>query len=328
MFFSPQVGVIVKAWASLLLGALTLVLAVWTNVSSSGTLLLLAGISFGLAVLLGVRAQVEVRRSGGQFAGNGPAVLGTGIAAFALVPVLVGWEESVRWAAFRAASITYLKSIGQAMHAYHAEHGHLPPAALRDKQGRPLLSWRVLLLPYLEQRDLFKKFRLDEPWDSRHNLPLLNQIPRIYNPLIGIQGGEINTTFFQVFVGKGTPFEGEGLTLAKIEEADGCANTILVVEAEVAVPWTKPEDLTFRVDQPLPPLGDSYKKEYYINPKGRYLALFADGSVRCFFHNTPEELIRPLVTWDGGEAVDWNQLEPWCRGMRGEATLGKPGPQH
>ena len=66
------------------------------------------------------------------------------------------------------------------------------------------------------------------------------------------------------------------------------------------------------------------RREAYVNPRGRFLALFADGSVRCFFHDTPERLIRPLVTWDGGEEVDWSRLEPWCRG---EGTLGKPRPE-
>jgi hypothetical protein len=82
------------------------------------------------------------------------------------------------------------------------------------------------------------------------------------------------------------------------------------------VPWTKPADLPYAADLPLPPLGDFYKKECYVNPRGRFLALFADGSVRCCFHETPEQLVRPLVTWNGHEDMHWNELEPWCPGVR------------
>ena len=133
-------------------------------------------------------------------------------------------------------------------------------------------------------------------------------------------------TYFQVFAGKGSPFGGEGLTLEKIEAADGGANTILVVEGGAAVPWSKPEDLSYAADQPLPPLGDLYLNECYVNPRGSFLTLFADGSVRCFFHDTPESLLRPLITWNGSEPVDWSVLEPWCKGIRREASLGQPRP--
>jgi len=315
-----------QALASLLLGSLAFVLAVCTNITGSRTALVLTGISFLLAIVLGALARIEANRSGGQLAGAGRVPIGIVIAVCAVIPVFVGAAEAVRWATVRMQGINNLKSIGLAMQAYQEEHGRLPPAAVRDKEGRPLLSWRVLLLPYLEDRELYNKFRLDEPWDSRHNRALLDRMPGIYRALPGNPESEPNTTVYQVFVGKGTVFEREGLTAEKINAADGCANTILVVEAGESVPWTKPADLRYAADQPLPPLGDLYRKENYVNPRGRFLALFADGSVRCFFHDTPERLIRPLLTWKGGEEVDWNQLEPWCRGMRGEATLGKPRP--
>ncbi|HEV3262858.1 MAG TPA: DUF1559 domain-containing protein [Gemmataceae bacterium] len=315
-----------KAWASLVLGILAFALAVCTNITSSRTALLLTGICFLLAVLLGVLAKIEANRSGGRLMGKGRVPIGIVIAACALVPLFVGAAESVRWTVVRISGINNLKSIGLAMQAYQGEHGRLPPAAVRDPEGRPLLSWRVLLLPYLEDKELYKQFRLDEAWDSPHNKALLDRMPGIYRALPGNPSGEPNTTFYQVFVGKGTAFAGEELALKRINAADGCANTVLVVEAAESVPWTKPADLHYATDQPLPPLGDLYRNEHYVNPRGRFLALFADGSVRCFFHDTPERLLRPLITWNGGEEVDWNQLEPWCRGMRGEASLGKPRP--
>jgi hypothetical protein len=316
----------VKLWASFVLGILTVVSAVATNITSSRTTLVLTGISFVLAIGAGVLAKFEVNARGERLIGKGRIPTGIIVAVLGLIPVFVGAAESIRWVTVRYQAANSLKGIGLAFQAYQERHGRLPPAALRDREGRPLLSWRVLLLPYLECQELYRQFHLDEPWDSPHNKPLLDRMPRIYYPGRGYSQVDPSKTYYQVFVGKGTPFESEGLTLEKIDAADGCANTILVIEAGESVPWTKPEDLPYAADHPLPPRGDFYRDEYYVNPRGRFLALFADGSCRCFFQDTPEHLLRPLVTWNGGEAVDWNQLEPWCPGVPGEATLGKPRP--
>src|SRR5207302_9126297 len=132
-----------------------------------------------------------------------------------------------------------LKQIGVAMHRRMDVHKVLPgPAIYRDKLAPPLLSWRVALLPYLEQQDLYKQFRLDEPWDSEHNKKLLGKMPDVYRS----PGAKApTTTHYQVFVGQGTIFEGPGgIGFAQI--LDGTSNTLMVVEAAAAVPWTKPED--------------------------------------------------------------------------------------
>ena len=76
--------------------------------------------------------------------------------------------------------INNLKQIGLAMHNYHARHKTFPPAYTVDKDGKPLLSWRVLILPYLEQDALYKEFHLDEPWDSEHNRALIDRMPTTY----------------------------------------------------------------------------------------------------------------------------------------------------
>src|ERR1700681_2736714 len=95
-----------------------------------------------------------------------------------------------------------------AMHIYQEVHGTLPPAAVCDKDGKPLLSWRVLLLPYMEQQALYDQFHLDETWDSPHNLPLLARMPKFYAPFNGKPTPRPYTTFYRVFVGKGAAFEG------------------------------------------------------------------------------------------------------------------------
>jgi hypothetical protein len=323
---SSSLRLAVSLWASFVLGVVTLVLAIATNVTSSRAMLICTGLSFFFAILCGIVAKIEGRRSGGPLAAWQTVPTGIIVAAFGLLPVFVGAAEAIRWAAVKLNAMNGLVYIGRAFQAYEKEHGRLPPAAVRDAAGRPLLSWRVLLLPYLEAGELYREFHLDEPWDSPHNRPLLDRMPGVYRPTPGNPVPEPFMTYFQVFVGKGSPFGGEELTLEKIKAADGGANTILVVEGGASVAWSKPVDLSYAADQPLPPLGNLYLNECYVSPRGSFLTLFADGSIRCFFHDAPESLLRPLITWNGGEPLDWSALEPWHKGRRREASLGQPWP--
>src|SRR5262245_32263376 len=141
------------------------------------------------------------------------------------------------------------------MHNYEAKHGRLPPAVVYGEDGKPLLSWRVLILPYVEQGELYKQFKLDEPWDSPHNLELLPKMPDVY-AAPPRRAGKFPPfhTICHIFVGKGTPFEeGKALRL-KDDFPDGLSNTLLVIEAGKPVPWTKPENLEYDPDKPLPEL--------------------------------------------------------------------------
>jgi hypothetical protein len=168
-----------------------------------------------------------------------------------------------------------------AIHSYAEKEGTLPPAALRGKGGRPLLSWRVAILPYIEQEALYREFRLDEPWDSPHNLALLPRMPRLYAPFDGSQPSELHSTFYQVFVSKGTPFEGpRGL---KLKPFQGGRPTLLIVEAGEAVPWTKPADLVYDPARPLPKLGG-------ILRDGRFRATLADSFVGTYDLSDEAEL--------------------------------------
>ena len=90
-----------------------------------------------------------------------------------------GAVTSVQSAAERANSSNNLKQIGLGMHNYHDQNNKLPPPYLKTKDGKPGLSWRVIL-PYIEQDFLYRQFKLDEPWDSPKNLALLNQMPQTY----------------------------------------------------------------------------------------------------------------------------------------------------
>jgi hypothetical protein len=179
-----------------------------------------------------------------------------------------------------------LRLIALAMHSYHEKHGRLPPAVVRSVDGAPLYSWRVLLLPYLEQEALYAQFHLDEPWDSPHNLPLLNRIPRVYRPEFSATP-DPSMTFYQVFVGPGSAFEGDKGLQVPDDFPDGANKTILVVEARTAVPWTKPEDIPFGRDLPLPEFGSPRRGRFGRLETGEYIpvtfyAALVDASVDVF----------------------------------------------
>src|SRR5207248_5831864 len=181
--------------------------------------------------------------------------------------------QRVREAARLELEMNNFKQIGLAFHGYQDVYRVFPASASYDKKGKPLLSWRVHLLPYLDQEKLYKEFKLDEPWDSDHNKKLIKKIPKVYiSPsLPGLT--EEGKTIYVVPAGPGTAFAGkEGIPIAKI--TDGLSNTILALEADAdrAVIWTKPVDVQVNLKEPARGLrrhGD----------RG-FLALFFDGSVR------------------------------------------------
>jgi RNA polymerase sigma factor (sigma-70 family) len=202
--------------------------------------------------------------------------------------------QKVQTASARTQSMNNLKQMVLAMHNYHGTYGRFPPAAITDAEGKPLLSWRVAILPYIEGDALYREFKLDEPWNSEHNKKLLARMPPVYAPTKA-KAKERFTTFYQVFTGPGTPFEdAKGNRIADI--TDGTSNTIMAVEAEHAVPWTKPEDLPFDPNKPLPKLGGD-------NSEG-ILAAFCDGSVRFISKAVEEKTLRALITRNGGESVN------------------------
>jgi hypothetical protein len=190
-----------------------------------------------------------------------------------------------------------LTKLAGALQAYHRQHGHLPPPAVYAADGRPLLSWRVLLLPQLGEEELFKQFHLDEPWDGEHNRSLLENMPDVYE-----SGNPVrisHCTFYQAVVGPGTLFEGrQGVLLESIR--DGASQTVLLAEGREPVPWTKPQELAFTPDGPLPYLGGSLPDGFYV--------LFADGQPRFLRRTVEERTLRALFTRAGGEKVDVNKL--------------------
>jgi hypothetical protein len=226
-----------------------------------------------------------------------------------LVPCVQKVPDGEGWVRSRAS----LRGVTYALLAYHDIYKRLPPAAVTDKKGRPLYSWRVLLLPYLEEKGLYQQFQLDEPWDSPHNKKLVEKTPRCYQPFLGGEEGP-GLTRYQVCVGPGTAFERPGLRLSPQDFPDGLADTLLVVEGGEAVPWSKPADLAYDPNGPLPSLGGAFDKPvhflcYEVGRNPGFNAAFADGTARFLARDIDERTLRGLITRNGGEKVELSGLE-------------------
>jgi uncharacterized protein (TIGR03067 family) len=207
--------------------------------------------------------------------------------------------EKVRTAAQRVTSDNNLKQLALAMHSYHDTYKHLP-AVITDKAGEPLLSWRVAILPFIEENALYKEFKLDEPWDSPHNKKLLARMPKVYAPVLG-KTKEPHSTYYQGFVGPGTVFEpGKKLRLVA-DVPDGTSNTIFAVEAGEAVPWTKPADIPYDPKKALPKLGGLFADGFHI--------ALMDGSTRWVNRRFNEAILRLAITRNDGQPVDLEKLD-------------------
>lgn len=189
-----------------------------------------------------------------------------------------------------------MRQIGLALHNYASDYNKFPEN-ITSKDGKPLLSWRVLLLPYLEQDALFKQLKLDEPWDSEHNKALISKMPKVFS--VDDKTEKNHTTAWQRWSGVGTAFE-PNKKLFFNDVTDGTSNTIFLAEAEETVPWTKPADLEFDANKPLPKLGTRFGNEHQL--------VMFDGSSRSWPATAKEATLKAFITRAGGEVVDFPQL--------------------
>ena len=168
---------------------------------------------------------------------------------------------------------------------YHAQHGRLPPPVLLSPDGRTRHSWRVAILPFIEREELFQKYRLNEPWDSEHNRQLLPLAPNCMRSPIA-PPDSVNTSYFAL-VGKGTAFgDSKGIS---IDETPGrLRQTVILIETNRDIPWTKPDDIEFTLNAELPRLGGIHPKLFWT--------VFGDGALRGFPLDFAPEKLRAAFT--------------------------------
>ncbi len=210
-------------------------------------------------------------------------------------PLVSQITGAVRVGPANARTINNMKQIAFAMIGYHDVNGAMPSAAIVGKKGKPLLSWRVHMLPYIEQTPLYQQIKLDEPWDSAHNKKVFDDhpMPSVFELAGTTKPGDKNT-HMQVFRGNGAMFDlVKGVKLTEI--SDGSSNTIMFATAKTAVPWMKPDDMEFD------PKADPRDLLLYIG--GRTNVCFGDGSVRSLKRLVSVENMRGLITKSGGEVV-------------------------
>ena len=197
-----------------------------------------------------------------------------------LVVMMEKLVQQSRQTARQSQVANNLKQLAMAMHHYHATYNQIVPNAIVDESGKPLLSWRVTLLPYLGQAELFQQFKLDEPWDSEHNKALISKMPASYaDPTSDIAAGMTRTRlpYFDGSVGAtDKPLRIRDIT-------DGTSNTIWLVHAPVsaAVEWTKPD--RWEMD------ANNLKRSLFGDAAATYAA-YLDGSVRSI---------------DAGKSLEW-----------------------
>ncbi|MDB5313650.1 MAG: hypothetical protein JWO38_7852 [Gemmataceae bacterium] len=221
----------------------------------------------------------------------------------ASVGLMLPAVQKVREAAARTTDANNLKQLALGMLNYDGAYGRLPPVAWGTKveNGRQTgnLSWRVAILPFIEQAALYQQFHHDEPWDSPHNRRLIPQMPKTYaSPRAAAEPGK---TYYKVFVGGGAIFDrGPQGSLPLVLIPDGSSNTIMIAEGGDPVVWTKPDDFEFDPKKDLPKLA-------LPGTNGINVAM-ADGSVRYVdLGRVSEKTLKHAIQAHDGEPLgpDW-----------------------
>ncbi|MEX0825023.1 MAG: DUF1559 domain-containing protein [Pirellulaceae bacterium] len=214
-------------------------------------------------------------------------VLCIGVLTALLLPAV----SQARTAARSMQSSNNLKQIGLALHNYHDVHKALPPAYSTDSEGKPLLSWRVAILPYVESSPLYDQFHHDEPWDSPHNLSLLDQMPDVYRSPNATETPSSESNYLAISAPRSL-FPSTGETISFQDCPDGISNTLAVLEVfDATVPWTQPDDVS-----PAQAF-----KEISESPVPRHNAVMGDGSVRALERTTARSEVDAMITRDGGD---------------------------
>jgi|GEM_PF-1780727 len=231
----------------------------------------------------------------GRFAGDGSQLTLLGSSpeeTIQLARRLFGLKD----AETSSGSVESLKRLTIALHNFHDNYDQFPPQALVNTSGDRLMSWRVMLLPFLDQQKLYEQFHLDEPWNSEHNKQLISQMPDVFRPGNGQSPADFHTCLLAPMT-ENSVFGSRGLPTRIQDVTDGTSNTLLLVEADVskAVIWTKPEDLVVDVAAPILSLAPESTTGFW--------ASYVDGSVRFILKDNSSKVIQAIMSMNGNDTM-------------------------
>lgn len=229
-------------------------------------------------------------------------------------PIIHVARESSR----RSSCANHLKQLGLALLHYHGQHGCLPPACVVGEDGKPMHSWRVLVLPYLEEESLFRAYHLDEPWDGPNNAKIARQNPQLGDFHCPSDSTDRSCTSYVAVVGPRTLWPGaKGASLEDIP--DGVSETILLIELPGSgIHWMAPRDVSFDelCQRAASGGGDGLASVHtvsggwFYHPTRVIHAVMASGAWHRLRADLSAEQLAALLTRDGGETIDWEALEP------------------
>ncbi len=251
------------------------------------------------AIVLGIHAVRSIDHSPDDLGGKPIVAAGLLLSGMQIAGTcvwLVSQTEKPRQAAARITSVNNLKQIAIALHSFHDDYQYFPSDGAAPLSVPSKLSWRVQILPYLEQQRLYDQFHHDEPWDSPHNLKLLPLMPNIYlDPRFqSRQDLATGLTYYRGFAGPGGVLGANPpVSLALGDNVGFAANTLMAIEAGDSVPWTKPEDPDFNESSP------------FGGPKRvKFVAVFVDGHVQTLPQDFDREMIRRMMNWENTEPIN------------------------
>jgi hypothetical protein len=216
-----------------------------------------------------------------------------------LVPVLSEPRDAGRSSLCREN----LKVLALALDNYRGDHGRFPPPYVADKDGKPMHSWRVLILPYLEER-LWEQYRFDEPWDGPNNRQLA---PMRCSPVpflcLSDRSNRITSTTTNYLMVTGPGTASEALSAKGSAKLVVPKRILLVEVANSGIDWMEPKDLTLEEARAgLFPESGLGMSSQHTDPKVVHVAL-ADGRVIRLSRNLPPETLEALLTGDLDEAA-------------------------
>ncbi len=205
---------------------------------------------------------------------------------------------AAREAARRTQAANNGKQMALAFHNYADAHGQFPPAVLIGPKGHKY-SWRVAMLPFMEQQALYDKYKFDEPWDSKNNLEVMEMMPPLFRHPNDLPGST-NASYFAL-TGPGTMFDPEVKKMGFRDILDGTSNTIMFVEAKRDIPWTKPVDIEYDPKEELPKFGG-------FSDGGMNVAM-GDGSIQFFSDKVDAETMHKMIQRNDGQVIDRSKID-------------------